>query len=158
MNGAIVRIGLLVLLGVCITAAGAVVWQHYSDLVDTKAALTAQVTGLKADVAAEKATVSALKLTIGKWDQASANQVQALQDLTTAQQDAGAQTREIKDVLSKHDLGMLAARKPKLVEARINAGTDTALRMLERSTGASGSAAAGSSTASAASTASSSPR
>ena len=61
-------------------------------------------------------------------------QVKALEDLTTAQREAGAYSRELKDVLSKHDLGALAKRKPGLIERRVNDGSDRALRLLEQST------------------------
>jgi hypothetical protein len=129
------RIALAIALGVCVATAGAVLWHHYSDLVDTKAALTGQVSGLQADVARESARGNALETTVGKWAKAAEAQAAALDQLTQAQRESGAYQRELKDVLSKHDLAELARWKPEMVERRINAGTRAALRMLEQSTG-----------------------
>ncbi len=134
MNGAIVRIGLLVLLGVCVTAAGAVLWNHYSNLVDAKADLSSRVTGLEKDVATATARADALDQVVATWNEASERQVDAISELTTAQRQAGTYQRELTDVLSKHDISLLAKKRPKLIETRVNTGTGAALRMLERAT------------------------
>lgn len=131
VNKLAVRIGLLAILGVSIAAAGAVLWQHYSGLVDAKADLSAKVSGLESDVAREKARADALVLAVSKWDEAAKAQAVAMADFTKAQRSAQAYSKELKNVLSTHDLNALARAKPKLVEARINAGSSRALRMLE---------------------------
>ena len=132
VNGAVVRVGLLVILGVSLATAGAVLWKHYSGLVEDKATLTAEATGLKAEVAAGKAQVLLLEKTIGSWQEASKAQVRALEENTQAQREAGAYSKELKNAFSKHDLNALALRKPALVESRLNGGTAGAVRLLER--------------------------
>jgi hypothetical protein len=127
-------------LGVLSAAACAVLWQHYSGLIDAKVALTKQVKGLEDDVTREKARADAFEQANKRWSDASRAQAQALRDLEQAQRDAAKHSKELKDVLSQHDLGALAARKPGLIEDRINAGTARTLRVLERAT--EGSAAA----------------
>lgn len=119
---------------VAVTAAVALSYRHYSGLVESNAQLTGQVATLKEDVSREKARADALEKSIDRWDSAANAQAKALEDLTTAKREAGAYSRELKDVLSKHDLGALAKRKPGLIERRINDGSDRALRLLEQST------------------------
>jgi hypothetical protein len=131
----VTRIGLLAILGVSIAAAGTVLWQHYSGLVDAKAALTAEAATLKSDLAGEKARSASLTREIDRWDRAAAVQAQALQVLAQVQAQAQAPKKELSDVQSKHDLAALARRKPGLVEGRVNAGTARAFRMLERASG-----------------------
>ena len=121
-------------IGVAVTAAVALSYRHYSGLVESNAQLTGQVATLKEDVSREKARANAFEKSIDRWDSAVKAQVKALEDLTTARREAGAYSRELKDVLSKHDLGALAKRKPGLIEHRINDGSDRALRLLEQST------------------------
>lgn len=119
---------------VAVTAAVALSYRHYSGLVESNAQLTGQVATLKEDVSREKARADAFEKSIDRWDSAAKAQAKALEDLTTAQREAGAYSRELKDVLSKHDLGALAKRKPGLIERRVNDGSDRALRLLEQST------------------------
>lgn len=121
-------------IGVAVAAAVALSYRHYSGLVESNAKLTGQVATLKEDVSREKARADAFEKTIDKWDSAAKVQAKALEDLATAQREAGAYSRELKDVLSKHDLGALAKRKPGLIERRVNDGSDRALRLLEQST------------------------
>lgn len=128
------KVGAGALIGVALVTVIALSYRHYTGLVDEKARLTGEVATLREDVSREKARADAFELTIDRWDAAARVQAQALSDLATAQRDAGSYTRELKDVLSTHDLGALAKRKPGLVERRINAGSDRALRLLERST------------------------
>ena len=121
-------------IGVAVAAAVALSYRHYSGLVKSNAQLTGQVATLKEDVSREKARADTFEKTIDKWDSAARVQAKALEDLATAQREAGAYSRELKDVLSKHDLGALAKRKPGLIERRVNDGSDRALRLLEQST------------------------
>lgn len=117
-------------------------YRHYNGLVEAKAALSSQVATLTADVAREKARADAFELTINKWDEAAREQAKSLDQFTQAQREASQYQRELKDVLSKHDLGALAKRKPGLIENRVNAGTDRALRLLESASEGTGPGAA----------------
>ncbi len=132
INGAIVRVGLLVVLGVSLVTAGTVLWNHYSGLVETKATLAARVSNLEGSLATEQQRSKGLEEAIDRWNMASEAQVVALQEFTEVQREAAAYSKELKNVFSKHDLGALAKRKPALVESRINAGSASAFRMLER--------------------------
>jgi hypothetical protein len=127
-----VRLALVTLLGVSLAAAGTVLWRHYSGLVDAKAELTAKAAGLAADLAGEKALAASLERQVGVWDRASQVQAQAIGALAEVQLQSTAYQRELKSVLSKHDLGALAKERPTLIEGRINAGTARALGLLER--------------------------
>lgn len=106
-------------------------YKHYAGLVDSKAELSARVATLQADVSRESARADAFEKAIDKWESAAEDQREALTAFNKAQREAGAYQREILDVLSSHDLGALAKRKPGLIERRVNAGTDRALRLLE---------------------------
>lgn len=106
-------------------------YRHYNGLVEAKVELSAQVSSLTADVAREKARADAFEKTIDKWDEAAETQREALTQFTKAQREASQYQRELKDVLSQHDLGALAKRKPGLIENRVNAGSARAMRLLE---------------------------
>lgn len=123
-------------LAAAVAAAGYLGYRHYEGLVDAKADLTAKNAILQDDVSREKARADAYKSAIDKWDEAADKQAQALADFSKAQREASRFQRELKDVLSQHDLGALAKRKPGLVENRINTGTERAMRLLESATGA----------------------
>lgn len=137
----VVRLALVALLGVCASAAGAVLWHHYSSLVDEKASLSAKAEGLGRDLATATARADSFRESIDKWQEASRLQANAIEALTAVQLKAGENQKRLEDVLSKHDLTALARAKPQMVERRINAGTADTLRMLERATQAPGAAA-----------------
>ena len=119
---------------VAVAANVALLYRHYSGLVESKARLTGQIATLTEDISREKARADAFEKAIDQWDSAAKTQAKALEDFATAQREAGAYSRVLKDVLSKHDLGALAKRKPGLIERRVNDGSDRALRLLEQST------------------------
>ncbi len=135
------KIGVWAVIGVGVTVAIALSYRHYAGLVDSKAQLSAQVATLTEDVAREKSRADAYERSIDRWERAAEVQAQALEDNTTAQREAGTYARELKHVLSTHDLGALAKRKPGLIERRANDGTARAFSLLEQST--QGPAAAG---------------
>lgn len=126
-----IKVGIWTAVVVASATAVFLAYQHYNGLVEAKASLTGQVSALTADVAREKARADAFERSIDKWDEAAGIQRDALTQFTQAQREASQYQRGLKDVLSQHDLGMLAKRKPGLIENRINAGTDRTLRLLE---------------------------
>ncbi len=128
------RIGIWALIGVALVSAIALSYRHYSGLVESKVELSAQVATLNEDVAREKARADTYERSIDKWDEAAEVQAKALTDNTAAQREAGAYSRELKDVISSHNLGALAKSKPGLIERRANDGTARAFRLLEQST------------------------
>lgn len=118
-------------IGVVVATAVVLSWRHYTSLVDSNVRLTTERD--QALGRAEGAT-----RVVDQWRASQAEQAAALRDLADAQREAGKYSRELRDVLSKHDLSRLAAAKPRMVEARINAGTDRAMRLLERASQAPG--------------------
>lgn len=128
------KIGLWVAIGVASVSATVLTYQHYSGLVDSKVALSAKVATLQEDVAREHARAEAFNLSLQSWGRAAEAQALALEENTTAQRQASANARELKNVLSKHDLEKLAKSKPGLIKRRVNDGSSRALRLLERST------------------------
>lgn len=128
------RIGIWALIGVALVSAITLSYRHYSGLVESKVTLSAQIATLNEDVAREKARADAYERSIDKWDEAAEVQAKALTDNTAAQREAGAYSRELKDVLSSHNLGALAKSKPGLIERRVNDGTARTFRLLEQST------------------------
>lgn len=127
---------------VALAAGVAVTYSHYSSLVAANARQSGEITQLKADLRQEQGRVEAYKASLSQWELASQAQVLALDKFSAAQREAGAYQKVLADVLSKHDLGALAKRKPGLVESRVNAGSDRANRLLESATGSAGSRAA----------------
>lgn len=130
------KLGIWAAVAAALVAAVVVTYSHYSDLVATNAAQAGRIATLESDVAREQARVAAYKDTLTKWDAAATAQVKALEELSAAKREAGAYQKVLADVLSKHDLGALAKRKPGLIENRVNAGADRVNRLLESATGA----------------------
>ena len=73
---------------------------------------------------------------IDEWEFAQHKLLKTIEELKKVSLESKHETRKLTDVFSKHNLGKLAARKPTLIEKRINRGTADALRMLECATGA----------------------
>ena len=73
--------------------------------------------------------------TIDKWDAAQQELIQKMEELKNVSEEANKETRRLTDVFSKHNLTKLAARKPSLIEKRINRGTVAAFRVLECASG-----------------------
>jgi hypothetical protein len=135
------------IIGACAVTAVVLSYRHYDGLVQSKVDLTAKVGSLEDDVAREKARADGLKKTIDEWDQAADRQVEAQDDFSNAQRDAGTFSRGLKDAFSGEDLGAAARRDPGPAAARVNACTAAAFRLLEQSTagvpaGGAGEAAA----------------
>lgn len=138
MQTLLVRVAIVATLGVCVTAAGAVLWHHYTSLVDAKAALSGQVAGLQGEVTREANRADELGVTVVKWAAATEVQSAALDKLAQIQVKSDIHQQELLNVLATHNLGALAKRKPGLVERRVNAGTDSAFRLLEHASESSG--------------------
>lgn len=132
--GTWLRVAAACCIGVAIVTAVTLSWRHYTGLLEQVEDLTEQANGLQTLATEQRARADALELAIGSWDRAAAVQAGALRDLTQAQEGANRTQRALNAILSRHDLGALAARKPGLVEARVNRGAADAGRMFERAT------------------------
>lgn len=122
------------LLGVSMVSVVALSYRHYTTLLDTNSRLESEVATLSTDLTAEKTRTEALSLAIKSWDKAAEKQVKALTDLGTAQREANEYSRSLLNVLSTHELGKLASKKPGLVERRVNSGSSAVIRMFEQAT------------------------
>lgn len=89
-------------------------------------------------VAADESKINTDKLmsTVNAWSIEQTNYHKDLAELRAVAVSSRQSLEKLNDVLSKHDIELLAAKKPKLIEKRINAGTADAFRMLECASGA----------------------
>lgn len=115
-----------VLVALLVVMAGVLWWVNSDrdDLIKENGRLDLALTTQKAATEAAKETVNAWK--------ASAEAFQkTLEAMAANQAEATKETRRLNDVLAKHDLGALAEKKPGLVGARVNDGSDRMLRLLQ---------------------------
>ena len=110
-------------------AAGVVGYKYYEDSQARIAALTANNAKLETAVAMSEETVKTLQADI----KAANEQMQKVNQQFAA---IKAQNQVLGDKLAKHDLGVLGASKPGLVEKLINRGTVNAGRCFELLAGA----------------------
>ena len=110
-------------------AAGGVGYKYYEDSQARIAALTANNAKLETAVAMSEETVKTLQADI----KAANEQMQKVNQQFAA---IRAQNQVLGDKLAKHDLGVLGASKPGLVEKLINRGTVNAGRCFELLAGA----------------------
>lgn len=97
---------------------------YYQDTQKRIAILVENNAKLETAVQTNEQAISSLKANI-----ASANA--ELNRVNKAFTEARTQNRELTDRLAKHEIGMLAANKPGLVEGIINKASDKALRCFE---------------------------
>lgn len=97
---------------------------YYQDTQKRIATLVENNAKLEIAVQTNEEAISSLKTSI-----ASANA--ELTRVNKAFAEARTQNRELTDRLAKHEIGMLAAKKPAMVEGIINKASDKALRCFE---------------------------
>ena len=103
--------------------AGMFYW-YYSNSQKTIAALNKSNATLELSVGLNEQTIKIMQEDFAKVST-------ELKTVNTEFQDARNQNAELQDRLSKHDLGVLAAGKPKLVERVINNASEKAARCFE---------------------------
>ena len=130
LGGAGLKIALLAALA---AAIGGAYW-HYTIVKGERDAALQLVGALKVADAVQKETISTLEDVNKEWKK-SLEQFQAtLNAVANNQVEANRHSRELNDVLSKHDLTALSLAKPGLIERRINSGTAGILRLFESET------------------------
>ena len=97
---------------------------YYQDTQKRMAVLLENNAKLETAVQTNEQTITSLQNSY-----ASANA--ELTRVNKAFADARAQNNELSDRLAKHEIGMLAAKKPQLVEGIVNKASDKALRCFE---------------------------
>ena len=117
-----------ILIIVMATMAGAGYW-YYNDTQERIAILNANNAKLETAVATSEATIDALKENYAAMQRTN-------EELNTQFANIRRQNEVLADKLSKHDLGVLGASKPGLVERVINGASDKAGRCFELLSGA----------------------
>ncbi len=131
----------LIIAGIVTTVLLSIVglgYKHYTGLIEANRMLSENNAKLEISVGLQKETIAAQEGAIDEWAAAQQAMLDTAEQLREVALEAGAETRRLNDIFSKHDLGKLAHHKPGLIERRLNSGTATASRMLECATGAQG--------------------
>lgn len=118
------KIAMVVLL---LAALASAAW-YYKWSQQEIATLRENVVKLEIAVAQSEAAVESLRNGVKQA-------VQAHQKVNAQFQRTRKENTRLKDLLSKHDLGFLAAKKPKLIENRVNKGTKNVGRCFEIASG-----------------------
>ena len=125
------KLGLWGLALVAVATTITLAYRHYEGLLEQVSSLTGEKAKLETTLASKEATISTLKDRVGEWDSAYKKLEQAQAALNRSHQEALDEVNRINELLAKHDFGVLARRKPGLVERRVNGATARALRLLE---------------------------
>lgn len=125
--------GVLVLAVLATVGAG---YLHYRGLLAERDVLRADRIRLEAAVGAQEATILAQEEALGEWQRSQRLLATRLEEMARVARDATDETRRLNDLFTQHDLGALAVARPGLVERRIDAGSDDAVRLLECASGA----------------------
>lgn len=72
---------------------------------------------------------------IDRWESAQNALVIKVEEMRQVSIESGTQNRRLNETFAKHNLSKIAARKPHLLENRINRGTRDAFRMLKCASG-----------------------
>lgn len=106
-------------------------YTHYQNLLDEKTAQADRIARLEEKAAAQDAVIQQAKTAIDKWEKSQVEFQRSLNDLRDVQQDSAAEIGKLNGIFSRHNLAQLAAKKPKLIESRVNAATARSFRMLQ---------------------------
>lgn len=127
-------IGLLVLvvgLGLSLWAA----YAHYQGLIHSVDELTNENAKVRMLTEIQSIHVTQQKTALHEWKKAQDELVKNYHELSKVTTESRKETSRLHDIFTKHNLGALAAKKPGLIERRINSGTLANFRMLECQTG-----------------------
>lgn len=133
--GAVAAVSLTVYLG----------YRHYEGLVARLEATEQRAATLDLAVKTQNETIGAQASAIAEWKGALAEYAKKLDEVQQYADEAGVETRRLRDEFAKVSLRALASKEPGLVTRRVNDGSDRARRMLECAT-ATNSSACGSDT------------
>ena len=135
MFGLLVPSGIkMAMYGVLAAAIAGAFW-HYTIVKGERNAALAAVGSLTVENAVQDETITTLQGAVGEWQEQAKRFQATLDQMATNQVEANKHSRELNDVLSKHDLTRLSVAKPGLIRNRINRGTAGVLGMFECATG-----------------------
>lgn len=127
--------GYLVGVAVVLPLVGFLVWQN-SRQQESIEFYTALIQQKEITLRAKDVYNQELSNTMNEWEESQRQLVEAIEKLRVVSIESNTETRRLTDVFSKHNMAKLAAKKPSLIEERINSGTVIAFRMLRCASGA----------------------
>jgi hypothetical protein len=126
LNG--VSLYLFFALALALVGAGGGVWYLW----DERDALLKDKGALEQSLEVQRATADAAKANAKVWAKSATAYREAVEDLSKVKSEATVALARLNEGFNAHDLAVLAAKKPKLVQDRVNAGSAAARGMLER--------------------------
>jgi hypothetical protein len=138
LKGLLLTLGTLAL-GLTIFLA----WRHYAGLLDETNVLRVNASKLEQAVDSQTQTINAQQKALAEWKANQEKMASLIEESLRVSKNADQELRRLNALFIDHDLGLLAAKKPGLLQTRINAGTDNARRLLECASGASSSNCSG---------------
>ena len=107
---------------------------HYKGLVANLETLEANAVKMNLAVETQHKTIGVFKKSINIWATSQNELIARMEELKNVSEQAATDRDRLGKIFAKHDIAKLAARKPGLLEKRINRGTATAISVLECAT------------------------
>lgn len=121
----------LVLLGML----GSAYWQHTRTVAENRD-LKARNATLVSAIDTQSVTIDAQRQAITGWEEHSLELSRQMETLQRTGEEARVETRRLNELFRSHNLEGLAARRPSLIEDRVQRGADRANCLLAKATGA----------------------
>ena len=117
-----------------VSTIGFAYW-HYTGLLDEVTELQVATKTLELEKEIQKGHIIEQAKALKKWQLAQIAMEKRIQEQARITKEAKQETRRLNALFAKHDFGRLAARKPGLIEKRINRGTANLFGVLGCETG-----------------------
>jgi hypothetical protein len=114
---------------------GTAYWQYTRTVAENRE-LQAKNATLETAIDTQTVTIEAQREAITEWAEHSRALVLQMEALQRVGENAREETRRLNELFRSHDLGGLAARRPGLIEDRVQRGADRASCLLEQASGA----------------------
>lgn len=108
---------------------------HYQGLILKVEELTKENAKVRMTTEIQSTHLSQQKEALYEWKKSQDQLIQDYRELSKVATAARKETGRLHDLFSKHNFSALAAKKPGLIQNRVNAGTANVFRMLECETG-----------------------
>jgi hypothetical protein len=128
---------LFAIIGVFLAVAGVVglAYWHYTGLIDEVAELKVSTATLEIEKEIQQGHIAQQGQAIASFQENEVRIQAKIKELAQISREAKGETRRLNALFSKHNFGKLAARKPGLIEKRVNRGTANVFRVLRCETG-----------------------
>lgn len=110
-------------------------YAHYQGLVLKVEELTKENAAVKMSIEIQGAYQDQQRSALQEWKKAQDELIINYQRLSKVATEARQETGRLNDLFAKHNFSLLAAKKPGLIERRVNTGTANVFRLLECETG-----------------------